>query len=155
MLERLPHSGCHIEERRVGRRGRRQKSEGIPVLILERKKKGMEAALQIEKVSRSQTGVKDTSTEVLRSTSWAGIPTVEKARTVFNKYRTTAFHSIFTALRSELWYLERLESHRSCLGLANKNLSYKRGGINGTLREKGKRQYTPRKRIHRYDRRVC
>lgn len=63
---------------------------------------------------------------------------MEKPRTMLNKSRTAAFHSIFTVLRSELWYLERIEPHKSCWGLANKNLSYKGGSVNGTLLEKGK-----------------
>lgn len=70
---------------------------------------------------------------------WAGIPIMEKPRTMLNKSRTAAFHSIFAVLRSELWYLERIEPHKSCWGLANKNLSYKGGSVNGTLLEKGKR----------------
>lgn len=37
---------------------------------------------------------------------------IEKPRTMFNKSRTTAFHSIFTVLRSELWRLEKFEPHQ-------------------------------------------
>lgn len=139
-------SDFHTQERgKRGKRGRKEAEEaeiwgGSSSHSGEGKKKKKKAWKQLCKFRKypSQTRVKYISTEIVWNTSEKEYRLWRSQRQCFINLGLLLFIQSSLCADQNCSILS-FEPHKSCLRLAYENLSYKGGGINDILLEKGKR----------------